>query len=114
MRATILLPSRDLNATWLFYQRLGFIVKDREVDHWLELLLEGVSVRFYLEPDLQPLRNRHVVHLKIRSLEIIKPIMLKNYQRSEGDYPGWLLATKEGMHLIDDDGNLLIITSADI
>jgi hypothetical protein len=52
-RATPNLPSRDLEATWAFYDRLGFAQEYQDTG-WLILARDGVTLEFFPFTDLDP------------------------------------------------------------
>lgn len=52
-QATPNLPSRDFEATWSFYSRLGFEVGWRD-DSWMILKRGGITLEFFPYPDLEP------------------------------------------------------------
>lgn len=52
-RATPTLPSRDLDVTTAFYERLGFVVSYRDTG-WLVLDRGGLTLEFFPHRDLDP------------------------------------------------------------
>jgi|SRR5581483_855867 len=59
--AVPIMPSRDLNTTLAFYERLGFENAGAPPDEWDYLILRrgGIQLHFHLDPSVDPLTTDH-------------------------------------------------------
>lgn len=66
--ATPNLPSRDLQTTSAFYRDLGFAEIWRD-DGWMILTRNGLSLEFYPDPDVDPLKTAASCCLRLDDLD---------------------------------------------
>lgn len=60
-----ILPSRDLGATFAFYQRLGFRRFGGEYPDYLMINRDGLELHFFLHEGLKPEENAHGAYLRV-------------------------------------------------
>ena len=110
-RATPNLPSRDFDATRAFYAALGFEANFQSAQ-WMILSRAGVTLEFFLHPNLNPLESWFSCCLRLDDLGAFYTVCrsAKSAEGSEGaprlhpptDQGGMRMAA-----LIDIDGTLL-------
>lgn len=59
-----ILPSRDIEATERFYERLGFVTVHAEVDEYLLMKRDGAEVHFFFAKDHNPATCDHGAYLR--------------------------------------------------
>ena len=59
-----ILPARDIPATEVFWQRMGFVTEYRDDAEYLLMKREGAEVHFFAQPALDPAGNDHGAYLR--------------------------------------------------
>ena len=69
-RAVPTLPSRDLDATFAFYARLGFVEQYRDAG-WLIMSRGDLTLEFFPHRDLDPSTSDHQANLRVDDLDAL-------------------------------------------
>lgn len=64
------LPSRDLDATVSFYEKLGFVESFRDTS-WLIMNRGQLTLEFFPHPDLDPAMSDHQANLRVDDIEAL-------------------------------------------
>jgi catechol 2,3-dioxygenase-like lactoylglutathione lyase family enzyme len=69
--AVPILPSRDLNATLAFYERLGFGNQGAPPEQWDYLIVGrgAIELHFYLDPEVDPLSTAATCYLRVEDAD---------------------------------------------
>lgn len=107
-----ILPSRDLDATSTFYQRLGFSEAARfEVEGYSIIVRDEVEVHFFCHPEHDPDTSEHGAFVRVAdAMKLSESYELLNLP-TEG-YPRFTKAENKPwgiceLEVVDVDGNLL-------
>jgi catechol 2,3-dioxygenase-like lactoylglutathione lyase family enzyme len=115
--AVPILPSRDLDETHVFYERLGFHMSGAVYDGYLLLRREAAEIHFFLKPDVDPLTTDFSCYLRVDGADALYEEWAAQRIPHDAATGSRLVApvdTDYGMRefaLIDPNGNLLRIGS---
>ena len=66
------LPSRDLPCTAAFYRdKLGFTIDSEDYEGFLMVSRDDISLHFYLNPDLDPLKDAGICYVYVDNVEAL-------------------------------------------
>ncbi|MBY0515579.1 MAG: hypothetical protein K2P81_01635 [Bacteriovoracaceae bacterium] len=112
MAKATLLPTSDIEQSKRFYQRLGFSLGQNLTNKKVALTLirEEIVLEFYLEANLNPLKNSSLSSFSVLETEKLAKELAEKFAPEDTDCPGWLLPLKNGeIHVVDPSGNLIMI-----
>lgn len=112
MKVPPLLPSSDIKLTKSFYGRLGFDVQDEQdgAQALLVMAKADIVLKFYFDEKLQPLKNHIMAHVETEDVDGMVIELQALFRPAESGLEGWLVPVKDDeVHLVDPDGNLLMI-----
>lgn len=112
MKADPILPSSDLAKTKRFYGRLGFQVRSQGEGERALLVMERrtIVIHFYFDETLQPLKNHLFAQVETDDVAALAKEFQLLFRPEDSGLEGWLLPVKnDEIHLVDPDGNLLMI-----
>jgi catechol 2,3-dioxygenase-like lactoylglutathione lyase family enzyme len=116
--AVPILPSRDLDETRMFYERLGFRMSGDIYDGYMLLSREAAELHFFLKRDVDPLTTDFSCYLRVDSADALYEEWAALRIPHDAATGSRLIApvdTDYGMRefaLVDRSGNLLRIGSA--
>ncbi len=116
--ATPNLPARDFTATSAFYAKLGF-AEDYRSDGWMILSRGGITLEFFLYPDLDPYHSSFSCCLRLDDLGAMTAqvraadvpnarVGIPRFHPPQVEDSGLTIA-----YLIDPDGTLLRLIQND-
>ena len=117
--AVPILPSRDLEATLAFYERLGFESRGEPIEVYRYLIVGrgGIELHFWDAPDVDPLTTDASCYVRVRDADALhdewKRIGVQT-DRATGSRLMPPVTTDYGMRefaLVDPSGNLLRVGS---
>jgi catechol 2,3-dioxygenase-like lactoylglutathione lyase family enzyme len=115
--AVPILPSRDLDETRTFYERLGFRMSGGIYDDYMLLGREAAELHFFLKPDVDPLTTDFSCYLRVDSADALYEewaALRIPHDAATGSRLITPVDTDYGMRefaLVDRSGNLLRIGS---
>ncbi len=112
MKADPILPSSDLAKTKRFYGRLGFQVRSQGDGERALLVMERaeIVIHFYFDEKLQPIKNHLFAQVATKDVTALAKELQLLFRPEDSGLEGWLLPVKgDEIHLVDPDGNLLMI-----
>jgi catechol 2,3-dioxygenase-like lactoylglutathione lyase family enzyme len=115
--AVPILPSRDLDETRTFYERLGFSMSGGIYDDYMLLGREAAELHFFLKPNVDPLTTDFSCYLRVDSADALYEEWAALRIPHDAATGSRLIApvdTDYGMRefaLVDRSGNLLRIGS---
>ena len=119
-RAVPILPSRDLNATLAFYERLGFENAGAPPAEWNYLIIRrgGVQLHFYADASVDPLRTASSCYLYTEDADALyeawNAIGVPSDPTTGSRLQGPPIQTDYGLRefaLVDPSGNLIRVGS---
>jgi catechol 2,3-dioxygenase-like lactoylglutathione lyase family enzyme len=116
-RAVPILPSRDLDETRTFYDRLGFQTMGGVYDDYMLLIREAAEIHFFLKPDVDPLTTDFSCYLRVDGADALYEewaALRIPHEAATGSRLVPPIDTEYGMRefaLVDRSGNLLRIGS---
>lgn len=110
-RASPIMPARDLDETFAFYEQLGFVRFGNPYDAYLMVTREAWELHFFLFPEVDPSRSIAGTYLRCHDVDAISEEWRALDLPSEGR-PRFMPAEDKdwGMRelaVIDPNGNLL-------
>jgi catechol 2,3-dioxygenase-like lactoylglutathione lyase family enzyme len=116
--AVPILPSRDLDETRTFYERLGFHMSGGVYDGYMLLSRGAAEIHFFLKPDVDPLTTDFSCYLRVDSSDTLYEeweALRIPHDAATGSRLVSPVDTDYGMRefaLVDPSGNLLRIGSS--
>jgi catechol 2,3-dioxygenase-like lactoylglutathione lyase family enzyme len=115
--AVPILPSRDLDETRTFYERLGFRMSGGVYDGYMLLIRDAAELHFFLKPDVDPLTSDFSCYLRVDGADALHDewaTLRIPHDAATGSRLVAPVDTDYGMRefaLIDPNGNLLRVGS---
>jgi hypothetical protein len=118
-RAVPILPSRNLNETLAFYERLGFQNRGAPPEEWNYLIIGrgGIELHFFAMPDVDPLTTSAGCYMRVDDADSLYRDWDATGVATERETGSRLMApndTEYGMRefaLVDRSGNLIRVGS---